>query len=178
MRILIPLIVVLLLPACAEFKAGYAQEMTRRRDLERANSLSHSKSKASPQNIYTGAAGGGGYSSALPTRSSGGAPLAGYNRDRYDSESLSNPYGAGSPYKSDGLMNPYSRYGSEYSNESWTNPYATNAPKIYGEDGTYHGRLSTNPYDSDSISNPYGTYGSKYSSESLNNPYGAGNPFA
>lgn len=101
-----------------------------------------------------------------------------YSANRYDPNSLSNPYGAGSPYKADGLMNPYSQYGSRYSNKSWTNPYATDAPKIYSDDGTYHGRLSTNKYDSDSTSNPYGRYGSKYSSESINNPYGAGNPYS
>jgi hypothetical protein len=96
----------------------------------------------------------------------------------YDPDCLNNPYGAGNPYKSDGLMNPYSANGSRYSNKSWTNPYATDAPKIVGEDGTYHGRLSTNPYDSDSIANPYGRYGSQYSPDSLNNPYGAGNPYS
>ena len=90
---------------------------------------------------------------------------------------LNNPYGAGSPYKADGLMNPYSRNGSPYSNDSWTNPYATNAPKIYDQQGNYRGRLSSNPYDSESISNPYGRYGNPYSAESPNNPYGAGNPY-
>jgi hypothetical protein len=104
--------------------------------------------------------------------------LGSYSASRYDPDSLSNPYGAGSPYKADGLLNPYSQYGSRYSNKSWTNPYATDAPKIYSEDGTYHGRLSTNKYDPDSTSNPYGRYGSKYSSESINNPYGAGNPYS
>lgn len=104
--------------------------------------------------------------------------IGSFSGNRYDPNSLANPYGAGSPYKADGLMNPYSQYGSRYSNESWRNPYATNAPKIYSEDGTYHGRLSTNKYDPDSTSNPYGRYGSKYSSESLNNPYGAGNPYS
>jgi hypothetical protein len=96
----------------------------------------------------------------------------------YDQDCLNNPYGAGSPYKSDGLMNPYSQHGSPYSNNSWTNPYATNAPRIVGEDGSYHGRLSTNPYDPDSTANPYGRYGSQYSPDSLNNPYGAGNPYS
>jgi hypothetical protein len=57
----------------------------------------------------------------------------------YDPNCLSNPYGAGSPYKADGLMNPYSQYGSQYSNQSWTNPYATDAPKIYDQNGNYHG---------------------------------------
>ncbi len=89
----------------------------------------------------------------------------------YDYNCLDNKYGAGSSYKSDGLMNPYSQYGSPYSNKSWTNPYTTEAPKIYDSQGNYKGKLSTNPYDSDSISNPYGRYGSPYSSDSIRNPY-------
>ena len=96
----------------------------------------------------------------------------------YDANCINNPYGAGSPYKSDGLMNPYSQYGSQYSNKSWTNQYATDAPKLYDSQGSYRGKLSTNPYDADSVSNPYGRYGSKYSSDSINNPYGAGNPYS
>jgi hypothetical protein len=95
----------------------------------------------------------------------------------YDPDCLSNPYGAGSPYKADGLMNPYSQYGSQYSDKSWTNPYATDAPKLYDQNGNYRGRLSTNPYAPDSTSNPYGRYGSPYSPDSINNPYGAGNPY-
>lgn len=119
--------------------------------------------------------------SSVPTyRPPAFLPVGGFDSgiNRYDPNSLSNPYGAGSPYKVDGLMNPYSQYGSQYSNDSWTNPYATNAPKIYSQDGTYHGRMSTNKYDPDSISNPYGRFGSKYSPDSLNNPYGAGNPYS
>jgi hypothetical protein len=96
----------------------------------------------------------------------------------YDNDCLDNPYGAGSPYKTDGLMNPYSQYGSPYSNQSWTNPYATDAPKLYDQDGNYRGKLSSNPYDSDSTSNPYGRYGSPYSSESINNPFGAGSQYS
>lgn len=96
----------------------------------------------------------------------------------YDSNCLDNPYGAGNPYKSNGLMNPYSQYGSPYSNKSWTNPNATDAPKIYDQNGNYRGKLSTNPYDPDSTSNPNGRYGSPYSSDSINNPYGAGNPYS
>lgn len=96
----------------------------------------------------------------------------------YDPSCLDNPYGAGSPYKADGLMNPYSQYGSKYSNRSWRNPYATDAPKLYDSQGNYRGRLSANPYDPDSTSNPYGRYGSKYSPDSINNPYGAGNPYS
>jgi len=96
----------------------------------------------------------------------------------YDANCLNNKYGAGSPYKSDGLMNPYSQNGSKYSNKSWTNPNATNPPKLYDSQGNYRGNLSTNKYDPNSVSNPYGKYGSKYSSESINNPYGAGNPYS
>lgn len=120
-----------------------------------------------PAGVYSGGSGSG-----------SGSRTATYGTNSYSPNSLSNPYGAGSPYKADGLMNPYSRYGSEYSNESWRNPYATNAPKLYDSDGNYRGRLSSNPYDPDSTSNPYGRYGSPYSSDSINNPYGAGNPYS
>lgn len=95
----------------------------------------------------------------------------------YDSRCLNNPYGAGNPHKADGLMNPYSRYGSEYSNQSWRNPYATDAPRLYDSQGNYRGRLSSNPYDPDSTANPYGRYGNRFSPDSVNNPFGAGNPF-
>jgi hypothetical protein len=102
---------------------------------------------------------------------------SGFTGNHYDPNSLANPYGAGSRYKADGLMNPYSKYGSRYSNNSWTNPHATNAPKLYDAKGKYLGRLSANKYDPESISNPYGRYGNKYSPDSINNPYGAGNPY-
>ncbi|MEI6377182.1 MAG: hypothetical protein WCO97_08300 [bacterium] len=101
---------------------------------------------------------------------------AGFNR--YNPNSLANPYGAGSPYKADGIMNPYSQYGSPHSDKSWRNPYATDAPKLYNSGGQYLGRFSSNQYDPDSTSNPYGRYGSPYSPDSINNPYGAGNPYS
>lgn len=94
----------------------------------------------------------------------------------HDRRCLNNPYGAGSPYKPDGLMNPYSPYGSPYSNKSWTNPYASDAPRLYDSHGNCRGRLSSNPYAPDSISNLYGRYGNPYSPNSIRNPYGAGNP--
>ena len=93
--------------------------------------------------------------------------------NRYDPNSLSNPYGAGSRYKPDGLMNPYSRYGSPYSNDSWRNPFATNPPRL-----SNGGELSANRYRENSTSNPFGRFGSPYSPDSLSNPYGAGNPFS
>ena len=104
-------------------------------------------------------------------------PLADLRANKYDTNSLSNPYGAGSRYKVDGLMNQYSQYGSRYSNESWRYPSATNPPKIYS-DGKYLGELSSNRFAPDSVSNPYGRYGSKYSPDSINNPYGAGSRYS
>ena len=96
----------------------------------------------------------------------------------FDQDCLNNPFGAGSPFKPNGLMNPYSQYGSPYSNKSWTNPYATDPPRVYDSQGNYRGKLSTNPYDPDSTSNPFGRYGSPFSSDSIKNPFGPGNPFS
>jgi len=104
--------------------------------------------------------------------------LGDLNSNKYDTNSLSNPYGAGSPYKPNSPNNSYGKYGSAYGNKSAKNPYATDAPKIYDESGNYRGRLSNNPYAPDSTGNPYGRYGNPYSSDSLNNPYGAGNPYS
>jgi hypothetical protein len=93
--------------------------------------------------------------------------------NRYDSDSIANPYGQyGSRYAANSINNPYGRFGSRCSSSSPRNPYSTNGPSIYGADGTYLGKLSTNRYDPDSISNPYGRYGSRYSADSVNNPYG------
>ncbi|MDF0667053.1 MAG: hypothetical protein P0119_13395 [Nitrospira sp.] len=98
--------------------------------------------------------------------------------NQYNPDSTSNPYGAGSPLKSDGINNPFSPYGSPFSNQSATSPYATDAPRLYDQQGNYRGKLSANPYDPDSTSNPYGRYGSPFSPDSINNPYGAGNPYS
>ena len=59
-----------------------------------------------------------------------------------------------------------------------TNPFATDAPRLYDQQGNYRGKLSANPYDPDSTSNPYGRYGSPYSPDSIKNPYGAGSPYS
>lgn len=100
-----------------------------------------------------------------------GAAFPAFSACPYDTRCLNNPYGAGNPYKPDGLKNPHSRYGSPYSNQSWTNPYASDPPRLYDRNGRYRGRLSTNPYLPDSTSNPYGRYGSPYSPGGLNDPY-------
>jgi hypothetical protein len=58
----------------------------------------------------------------------------------YNPDSTSNPFGDGSPFKSDGLNNPFSPYGSPFSNQSATNPYATDAPRLYDQQGQYRGK--------------------------------------
>lgn len=105
--------------------------------------------------------------------------IGNYNTNRYDTNSVNNPYGTyGSQYSSKSVNNQYGQYGNPYSSQSATNPYATNAPKLYDQNGNYRGKLSVNKYDPESVSNPYGRYGSKYSSDSINNPYGAGSLYS
>lgn len=95
----------------------------------------------------------------------------------YTPNSTANPYGSGSPYAPNSVTNPFSPYGSPFSIQSATNPYATNAPRLYHQQGNYRGKLSANPYHPDSTSNPYGRYGSPDSPDSINNPYDAGIPY-
>jgi hypothetical protein len=71
----------------------------------------------------------------------------------------------------------YSSHRAPFSSQSATNPYATDAPRLYDQQGNYRGKLSANPYDPESTSNPFGRYGSPFSPDSINNPYGAGSPY-
>lgn len=65
-----------------------------------------------------------------------GKYLGNLNSNRYDPNSVSNPYGRyGSPYSPDSINNPYGQYGSPYSPDSARNPYATNPPAIIDQDG-------------------------------------------
>jgi hypothetical protein len=104
--------------------------------------------------------------------------LGNLSNNPYAPNSIGNPYGAGNPYSPNSVTNPYGPYGNPYSSRSATNPYASNASKLYDDNGNYRGRLSNNPYDPDSVSNPYGRYGNPYSPDSIRNAYGAGNPFS
>ncbi len=89
---------------------------------------------------------------------SDGKYLGKANTNKYDPNSISNPYGQyGSKYSPNSVNNEYGSYGSKYSTESAKNPYATEPPKLF-EDNTYKGNLSTNKYDPNSVSNPYSTY--------------------
>jgi len=124
----------------------------------------------------------GRYLGSLSTNEFGqdGQYLGRLSSNRYAGESTSNPYGPyGSRYSPTSIRNPYSVYGSPYSSLSPTNPYALSGPKLYGQDGQYLGRLSSNPYAWDSTSNPYGPYGSRYSPTSIRNPYSVyGSPYS
>ena len=64
-----------------------------------------------------------------------GTYLGKLNANKYDPESVANPYGKyGSPYSPTSINNPYSQYGSPYSSRSAKNPYTTTPPiVIYGD---------------------------------------------
>jgi hypothetical protein len=54
-----------------------------------------------------------------------GKYLGNLNLNRYDPNSVANPYGPhGSRYSPDSVNNPYGQYGSRYSPDSARNPYA------------------------------------------------------
>lgn len=65
-----------------------------------------------------------------------GTYLGRLNNNKYDSESVANPYGRyGSEYSTTSINNPYSRYGSPYSSLSARNPYTSTPPIVhYGDD--------------------------------------------
>ncbi|ABK42800.1 hypothetical protein Mmc1_0273 [Magnetococcus marinus MC-1] len=65
-----------------------------------------------------------------------GRYLGTLSNNRYDPNSVSNPYGRyGSRYSPDSINNPFGRYGSRYSSESVNNPFASNPPKIFSPYG-------------------------------------------
>lgn len=54
------------------------------------------------------------------------------NRNRYDPDSVANPYGQyGSRYSNDSVNNPYGQYGGRYGKDSPNNPYS-NGMGVYG----------------------------------------------
>jgi hypothetical protein len=60
-----------------------------------------------------------------------GTYLGKLNDNRYDPDSVSNPYGEyGSKYSPNSINNSYGEYGSRYSNKSPNNPYATEGPIV------------------------------------------------
>ena len=103
--------------------------------------------------------------------------LGNLSANEFDPNSIANPYGAGNPFSPNSVTNEFGRYGSPFSNTSANSPFATEAPRLYDQEGNYRGKLSTNQFDPDSTSNQFGRYGSPLSPDSLNNQFGAGNPY-
>jgi hypothetical protein len=67
-----------------------------------------------------------------------GKYLGNLSSNRFDPNSVSNPYGHyGSKYSPDSINNPYGQYGSKYSNDSPNNLYATNPPAIIAPEVRY-----------------------------------------
>lgn len=65
-----------------------------------------------------------------------GKYLGNLSKNKFDPDSVSNPYGRyGSKYSPDSINNEYGRYGSRYSSDSARNPYATNPPAIVSPRG-------------------------------------------
>lgn len=67
------------------------------------------------------------------------------NTNRYDPNSISNPYGQGNRYKSTSILNPYGRYGGKSSNQSPFNQYTSTPPKIVATNQVI-GHLTKNKY--------------------------------
>ena len=66
----------------------------------------------------------GSFGEGLQIYSQKGKYLGNLNNNRYDPNSVANPYGQyGSQYSPDSINNPYGRYGSPYSPDSANNPY-------------------------------------------------------
>ena len=67
-----------------------------------------------------------------------GKYLGNFNSNRYDPNSVSNPYGRyGSRYSPDSVNNPYGRYGNRFSPDSARNPFALGpqeAPSFLNDD--------------------------------------------
>jgi hypothetical protein len=82
--------------------------------------------------------------------------LGNLSANRFDPDSVANPYGAGSPFARNGVNNPYSTYGSPFS-DSISNPFGR-----YGSE-----------FSADSIHNPFGA-GNPYAPDSPQNPFGEG----
>jgi hypothetical protein len=75
-----------------------------------------------------------------------GQSLGKITSNRYDTESILNPYGPyGSQYSPTSIFNPYSPYGSQYGAYSINNPYCTVPPKLY-INGKLLGYVTANQY--------------------------------
>ena len=123
------------------------------------------------RNAYSSEVSSYSYTNPATVMSPEGDYLGNTSANKYDPDSINNPYGIyGSKYSPDSVNNPYGRFGSKYSPTSANNPYAMDTPQLvekkgdqelYEEllniinDGKNRGKLSANKYDPNSIENPY-----------------------
>ena len=64
-----------------------------------------------------------------------GKYLGTLSANKYDPESVNNPYGQyGNKFNPDSIKSPYGQYGNPYSDTSVNNPYATSAPHLESGD--------------------------------------------
>ena len=86
-------------------------------------------------------------------RGKDGEYLGRLNKNKFDPDSVSNPFGRyGSKFSPDSINNPYGTYGSRYSPYSATNPYATEAPKLFAPESYAAPQYSLPSLDSESDS--------------------------
>lgn len=74
-----------------------------------------------------------------------GRNLGVITRNVYNTRSIANPFGAGSPYDPASINNPYGTYGNPYSILSPFNPYTATPPRIVRQ-GVNLGWLTKNSY--------------------------------
>lgn len=80
-----------------------------------------------------------------------GTYLGTVSKDKYNSESISNPYNDyGSPYSAHSILNQYSNYGSPYSALSPFNPYSNTPPHLV-KNGKIISYLTINKYISGGV---------------------------
>ena len=64
-----------------------------------------------------------------------GQYLGNLNSNRFDPNSVANPFGRyGSPFSADSINNPFSQWGSQFSPNGVRNPFATGGPSHFGSD--------------------------------------------
>jgi hypothetical protein len=62
-----------------------------------------------------------------------GQYLGNLNGNRFDPNSVSNPFGRyGNQFSPDSINNPFSRWGSQFSPDGVRNPFATGGSGVYG----------------------------------------------
>ena len=115
------------------------------------------KSINNPFSLYGSAAHSSFGSNSPLIRGEDGTYLGRLNRNKFDADSVSHPFGRyGSRFSPNSINNPYGKYGSPYSPYSATNPYATQAPKIYAPQ-SYWTPLTEPRYDVPGFLDPAGS---------------------